>query len=236
MVTNVIRRDRLDIYFEGQRLDSGLLPAGMSSGTLLDADPISVLLVPHIDRIYVEMGRRVADRGEDPHRWINPELHGWWVGRGFHIAVDVATGALSDFEGFVRRFHESYNPLNNGNHPVIHPQPAGIAVTDSLGRFVGWHAIAIIRVALDQTGEMRIYFFNPNNDSGQDWGHGVVVSTHGHGERFGEGSLPIDQFASRLYLFHDDALDPPGGLPVDPDALSRAGALARASWAADRSG
>ncbi|MGY6634802.1 MAG: hypothetical protein ACXIU8_13830 [Alkalilacustris sp.] len=236
LVTNVVRRDRVEMHFEGQPLDSGALPAGMASGTPLDADPVSVLLVPHIDRLYVEMGRRVADRGEDPHRWINPELHGWWVGRGFHIAVDVATGALSDHAGFVARFYRSYNPLHNGNEPVIHPQPAGIAVTDSLGRFVGWHAIAITRVALDQSGEMRVYFFNPNNDSGQDWGHGVVVATRGHGERFGEGSLPIEAFVSRLYLFHDDPLEPPDARPVDPDTLARVGALARASWAANRAG
>ena len=236
LVANVIRRDRVEIHFEGQPLDSGVLPAGMVTGTPLDADAVSVLLVPHIDRIYVEMGRRVVGRGEDPHRWINPELHGWWVGRGFHIAVDVATGALSDHAGFVRRFYESYNPLHNGNQPVIHPQPAGIAVTDSLGRFVGWHAIAITRVALDQAGEMRVYFFNPNNDSGQDWGHGVVVATRGNGERFGEGSLPIEAFVSRLYLFHDDALDPPDGRVVDGDVLERVGALARQSWAADRTG
>ena len=67
--------------------------------------------------------------------------------------------------------------------PVIHPQPAGIAVTDSNGMYLGWHAITIVRVGLDQSGEMRVYFFNPNNDSGQDLGLGIVVSTHGSGER-----------------------------------------------------
>ncbi|WP_429886580.1 hypothetical protein, partial [Geoalkalibacter halelectricus] len=179
LLANVLRHDRVVIHFEGKPLDSGQLPMGLVSGTPLDADPVSVLLVPQIDRIYAEMGRRVAERGEDPHRWINPELHGWWVGRDFHIAVDVATGKLHDHAGFLRRFHASYHPLHNGNQIVIHPQPAGIAVTDSLGRFVGWHAIAITRVALDPSGEMRVYFFNPNNDSGQNWGCSVILSTSG---------------------------------------------------------
>ena len=104
------------------------------------------------------MGRRCAGRGEDPHRWVNPELHGWWVGRDYRIAVDVATGQLMDHEGFVRRFYGVYHPFYNGNQPVIHPQPAGLAVTDSAGRFIGWHAIAIYRVAIDQDRVMRVYF------------------------------------------------------------------------------
>ncbi len=234
LLTNVLRHDRLVLHFEGQPLDSALLPAGLVSGTPLDADPVSVLLVPQIDRLYAEMGRRVAARGEDPHRWINPELHGWWVGREFHIAVDIATGKLADHAGFLRRFHAGYHPLHNGNQIVIHPQPAGIAVTDSLGRFVGWHAIAITRVALDRAGEMRVYFFNPNNDSGQDWGCGVVVSTAGKGERFGEGSLPFGQFASRLYLFHDDGLGIGQSVPVPDDVIAEIEAMARDSWAATR--
>jgi hypothetical protein len=234
LIAQVSRNDRIVIHFEGQPLDSALLPFGLASPMLLDADPVSVLLVPHLDRIYAEMGRRVADRGEDPHRWINPELHGWWVGREFHIAVDVATGKLKDYERFLRDFHAAYHPIYNGNQPVIHPQPAGIAVTDSAGGFVGWHAISIIRVALDQSGEMRVYFFNPNNDSGQDWGQGIVVSTHGNGERFGEGSLPFGQFASRLYIFHDDGLFDEQMLPVPDAEIDAIVRLGRESWALER--
>jgi len=236
LVAQVTRGDSLRLHFEGRALDTAQLPLGLAMHTPLDADPVSVLLVPHLDRAYAEMGRLCAGRGEDPHRWINPELHGWWVGREFHIAVDVATGALHDHAGFLHAFHVAYHPYHNGNQPVIHPQPAGIAVTDSGGSFVGWHAISIIRVALDQGGEMRVYFFNPNNDSGQDWGQGVVVSTQGHGERFGEGSLPFDQFASRLYLFHDDGLEPLAARPVPPDEIAAITAMARQSWAADRGG
>ena len=226
--------DRVIMYFEGKPLDSALLPAGLALHTPLDADPVSIVLVPHLDRIYAEMGRLVAGRAEDPHRWINPELHGWWVGREFHIAVDIATGKLSEYDKFIRDFHTAYHPLHNGNEPVIHPQPAGIAVTDSQGAFVGWHAISIIRVALDQSGVMRVYFFNPNNDSGQDWGDGIVVSTQGNGEHLGEASLPFSQFTSRLYIFHDDGLKTVSESPVDEDEIGIIRDLALQSWARNR--
>ncbi len=234
LLAQVTANDHVVMYFEGDTLDSGALPAGLALHAPLDADPVSVLLVPHLDRIYAEMGRRVAGRPEDPHRWINPELHGWWVGREFHIAVDIATGKLRDHDRFIRDFHLAYHPIHNGNEPVVHPQPAGIAVTDSQGVFVGWHAITIVRVALDQTGVMRVYFFNPNNDSGQDWGHGIVVSTHGNGERLGEASLPFDQFASRLYIFHDDGLSTPLAVPVEDTTVAAIREMAEASWARDR--
>ena len=234
LLAQVTANDRIIMYFEGDALDSATLPTGLAQNTPLDADPVSVLLVPHLDRIYAEMGRRVAGRPDDPHRWINPELHGWWVGREFHIAVDVATGKLRAYERFIRDFHLAYHPLHNGNEPVIHPQPAGIAVTDSNGVFLGWHAITIVRVGLDQSGEMRVYFFNPNNDSGQDWGLGIVVSTHGNGERLGEGSLPFAQFASRLYIFHDDGLSTPLTVPVDDAEIKAIRDMAVQSWARDR--
>ncbi|MGB8623516.1 MAG: hypothetical protein WCD16_11910, partial [Paracoccaceae bacterium] len=217
--------DALLMHFEGQPINSADLPFGLAAGAPIDADPVSVLLVPHLDSIYAEMGRLSAPRGGDPHRWINPEFHGWWVARDCLVAVDVATGQLDNFEGFVTRFCESYHPHYNGDRPVIHPQPAGIAVTDASARFVGWHAIAILRAAEDQTGAMRVYFYNPNNDSGQDWGAGVIVSTAGNGERHGEASLPFEQFASRLYLFHDDPVNSmrgSGGVPDDLIARVRA--------------
>ncbi|MGY6501927.1 MAG: hypothetical protein ACXIVQ_13680 [Acidimicrobiales bacterium] len=234
IVTRAARDDEINMFFEGQRLSSADLADGTISSALTDVDPVSMVLVPHLDRIYIEMGRRCAAREGDPHTWINRELHGWWVGRETAIAVDVATGDLVDFDAFVRRFFALYHPLYNHSRPVVHPQPAGIAVTDSLGRFIGWHAISILRVGLDPTGTTRVYFFNPNNDSGQDWGHEVVVSTEGHGERFGESSLPIDQFTSRLYLYHYDPCDvaPLDAVPVE--AISSVEPMARASWAADR--
>ncbi|MEV0704820.1 hypothetical protein AB0I53_43835 [Saccharopolyspora sp. NPDC050389] len=117
---------------------------------------------------------------------------------------------------------------------MIHPQPAGVAVTDSAARYVGWHAITILRVAPDPQDVMRVYFFNPNNDSGQDWGDGVVVSTAGNGERFGEASLPFDQFASRLYIFHADPLERGEPERVPAEDVARIIGYIERSWGADR--
>jgi hypothetical protein len=81
---------------------------------------------------------------------------------------------------------------------------------------------------------MRVYFFNPNNDGGQNWGNGVQVSTHGHGERNGESSLPFVDFASRLYIFHADPLQRVGVARVPEAELDAAMVMARDSWAAGR--
>ncbi|HDZ09841.1 hypothetical protein [Pseudohongiella sp.] len=234
MVVWAARDDEIVMHFEGQPISSRDSQAGLASGLVLDLDPVSLLVVPHLDRIYAEMGRRCIGRDEDPHRWINPEFHGWWTGRGFRIAVDIATGHLAQLDDFLRYFYASYHPYFNDNQPVIHPQPAGIAVTDTAGRFIGWHAITIQRVGLDPDQMMRVYFYNPNNDSGQDWGHGVVVSTAGNGERFGEASLPFEQFASRLYIFHYDPLEPGNPQTVEQSLLDDITAMVHQSWAAAR--
>ncbi|WP_280298680.1 hypothetical protein [Nocardia neocaledoniensis] len=228
------RDDEIVMHFEGQPISSRAGGDGLAAVVQHDLDPVSLLVVPHLDRIYAEMGRRCLGRDGDPHRWINPEFHGWWSGRGFRINVDVATGQLVELEEFQRHFYASYHPYYNGNQPVIHPQPAGIAVTDSAARFVGWHAITVLRVALDPQQQMRVYFYNPNNDSGQDWGDGVVVGTAGHGERFGEASLPFEQFASRLYIFHFDPLEPGELAAVDRAELDRVTGYVHRSWGADR--
>lgn len=234
MVVWAARDDEIVMHFEGQRISSQESGAGVAEKLPIDLDPVSLVVVPHLDRIYAEMGRRCSDRPGDPHRWVNPEFHGWWAARGFHINVDVGTGNLTDLDAFLRQFHAGYHPGYNGGQPLIHPQPAGIAVTDSAARYVGWHAIAILRVAPDPNDVMRVYFYNPNNDSGQDWGDGVVVSTAGNGERFGEASLPFDQFASRLYIFHGDPLEhgEPERVPAE-DIATIVGYIER-SWGADR--
>jgi hypothetical protein len=234
LVAQAAAFDDVVMSFEGQRISGAAARAAQPPLFLMDVDPVSVVLVPLLNGIYEEMGRLCLGRGEDPHRWINRELHGWWVGDEFNIAVSVADGALVDHRAFLHRFWAAYHPLYNGNQPVIHPQPAGIAVTDSAARFIGWHAITLLRVALDQTREMRVYFFNPNNDSGQNWGNGVQVSTHGHGERNGESSLPFVDFASRLYIFHSDPLQRVGVADVPDAELDAAMTMARESWAAGR--
>lgn len=234
MVAWAARDNEIVMHFEGKPVSSVQSAGGVASGVSFDLDPVSLVVVPHLDRIYTEMGRLCADREGDPHRWVNPEFHGWSAGRGFAINVDVGTGKLDNPEGFIRHFYASYHPYYNGNQPLIHPQPAGIAVTDSAARFIGWHAITILRVALDPQGEMRVYFFNPNNDSGQNWGDGVQVSTAGHGERFGESSLPFEQFSSRLYIFHFDPLERGEPADVSQDELNRVLEGIYRSWGVDR--
>ncbi|MEX0604788.1 MAG: hypothetical protein WD623_05775 [Marinobacter sp.] len=234
MVVWAARDDEIIIHFEGQPISSRESLSGVAANLPIDLDPVSLLVVPHLDRIYAEMGRRCIGREGDPHRWVNPEFHGWWSGRGFRINVDVATGQLDGLEDFLRHFYASYHPYYNGNQPLIHPQPAGIAVTDSAARFIGWHAITVLRVSLDPQEVMRVYFFNPNNDSGQNWGDDVVVSTSGYGERFGEASLPFEQFASRLYIFHFDPLERGELAIVTEDELQRVIGHVYRSWGADR--
>ncbi len=222
--------------FEGQEVSSRDLEPGLVKGTPVDVDPVSLVLIPHLDRLYGEMWRRCENRDEDAHRWINPEFYGWWVSHGFRAVTDVKTGEVHDYEGFIQHFYASYHPFYNGNIPVIHAQPAGIAVTDSAARFVGRHAINILRVALSPKNEMRVYFFNPNNDSGQNWGQGITCSTHGNGEFRGEASLPIAEFTSRLYAFHFDPLEL-GDLSAIPDEeVARVMDLGYTSWAAPTDG
>ncbi len=234
LLTWAARDCEVIMYFEGQQLSSASMVDGSMERLHLDLDPVSLILVPHLDRVYIHMGQLVEGRDEDPHFWINPEFHGRWVGHGFAIAVSIEDGRLCDYHDFIRGFHASYHPFYNGNKPVMYPQPAGIAATDSLGRFIGWHAITLQRVALDQNNEMRVYFYNPNNDSGQDWGNGVLVATSGTGESQGEASLPFAEFVSRLYLFHYDPLEQQDPAQV-PDALcEEIEQMALASWAVDR--
>lgn len=228
------RDDGVLMEFHGHQLSSAFLKEGAAGTIGIDLDPVSVVLVPHLDRVYAEMTRLATRAGEDPHIYVNPEFHGWRVGRGFSIAVDVDTGKLKGYEDFIRRFFACYHPSYNGNVPIIHPQPVGVAVTDSMARFVGWHAVTLLRVAIDKSGQPRVYFYNPNNDSGQNWGNGVTVSTHGRGEFYGESSLPVNEFASRLYLFHYDPLEVWDESAIPNDVVEAVTKLGRESWAKTR--
>jgi len=227
------RDNRIVMHFEGQALTTETLAPAMIQQLHTELDPVSLLLVPHLDKIYGEMSRLVVGRGEDGHKWINPELHGWWIERGFATTIDFATGAVTGFDDFVRLFYATYHLDYRGPAILNYPQPAGIAVTNLFGQRLGWHAITIQRVARDSDGEVRVYFFNPNNDSGQDWGCGVKPSTDGHGEWFGEASLPFEQFAARLYLFHYNPYEHGDPRQVPPEPIDTIRQAVQSSWAAD---
>jgi hypothetical protein len=221
------------MHFEGQPISSNPVTTEIAA-LPMDLDPVSMILVPHLDFVYGEMGKLCLGREGDPHKWINPEFHGWRVGRGFRINVDVTSGQLIDLDDFYRDFYTYYHPYYNGKQPLIHPQPAGLAITDSAARFIGWHAITIQRVALDPAGKMRVYFYNPNNDSGQDWGDGMVVSTADNGELFGESSLEFEEFASRIYIFHYDTLERGEASGVSLENIDTIKDYIYKSWGKDR--
>ncbi|WP_417566622.1 hypothetical protein [Marinobacter sp.] len=124
LVAWAARDDDVIMRFEGQTITSQYLEAGLAKTPPIDVDPVSLILTPHLDRIYGEMGRLCGIRDDDLHRWINPEMYGWWVGHGFLSVISRETGKIHDYEEFIRHFYASYHPYYNGNIPVIHPQPA----------------------------------------------------------------------------------------------------------------
>ncbi|WP_353250860.1 hypothetical protein [Salinisphaera sp. T31B1] len=235
LIAFAARENELLMHFEGKTIRSSELSFGLATDLHTELDPVSLLLTPHLDRIYMEMSRLTIGRVGDGHRWVNPELHGWWVHRGFAELIDTATGAITECDAFLRTFYVSYHPLYNGGRDLVYAQPCGIATTNYNGELVGWHAIAIQRVAYDPAGEWRVYFFNPNRDKGQNWGQDIVTSTHDHGELEGESSLPFEQFLARVYVYHYKRRETGDTDTVPDDAIARVRELVADSWAAGMS-
>ncbi len=232
LIASGARDNALTMHFEGKAIHSAQLPAGLASELHTELDPVSLVLTPHLDAIYMEMSRRTLGRAGDGHRWVNPEFHGWWVHRGF---ADLMAEDGVSCEAFIRLFYAAYHPAYNGGRHLVYAQPCGVAVTNHLGEFVGWHAVAIQRVERDPDGCWRVYFFNPNRDKGQNWGQGVVTSTHDHGEFEGESSLPFEQFASRLYVFHYKTIELGDAADVPAAAVADIIEAIAGSWAAGQS-
>lgn len=231
MVINVARSHRLEMRFEGATLDSSLLPQGLQTEVDYTLDAVSTVLVPHLDRIYNEMMRRAAFRDDDPHKWVNPALYGQWIPTGFRSTFDPITHAIHDFGGFVRTFYASHHPTFNGGHDLAYSSPVGLFITSARGDLLGFHAVSLLRVAPHGNEDgMRAYFLNPNAEGRQDWGHGVVPTVYGHGERPGESSLPFEQFVSRLYAFHYNPHTMGELTAVDADEVARVTRAARDSW------
>ncbi len=231
LVVAAAREGHIEVPFEGAVLRSDQVLSSTHRRVDFELDPVSLVLVPHLDLIYEEMMRRVALRDEDGHKWVNPALYGRWVSSGFASAfADVAQTTVSDFEDFVRRFFATHHPAFNDGHPLMYPNPVGLCVTNSHGDHLGPHAVSLLRVADDPHGVLRAYFFNPNNEGRQNWGQGVKVTVHGNGEEEGESSLPFVQFASRLYAFHFNPYEEGDGYAVPGAVVREIRDAASQSW------
>jgi len=196
----------LEMRFEGAMIHSKDLPEGLLQEVDYSVDAVSVVLVPHLDRIYNEMMRRATARGDDPHRWVNPGLYGHWIPTGFRSFYDATLDQVADYEGFVRLFYATHHPRWNGGHDLLYPNPVGILITTAAGVLLGFHAVSLLRVA-EHEGSVRAYFLNPNDEGRQDWGQDITPTVSGNGERAGESSLPFEQFVSRLYAYHYNPRD-----------------------------
>lgn len=222
------------MHFEGAPVRSSELTFGLAEELHTELDPVSLVLTPHLDKIYMEMSRRTIGRGEDGHRWVNPEFHGWWVYRDFASLIDVRTEAVVDIEQFIRCFHAAYHPEYNGGRDLVYAQPCGVVSTDTNAEFVGWHAVSIERIARDPGGDWRVYFFNPNRDKQQNWGQGIMTSICDNGEAEGEASLPFEKFLMRLYVFHYKSIELGDVMAVPDDAIQRVREAVAEGWAAGK--
>ena len=231
MITTVATANNLIMRFENHDLESMKLGKGLVEKLDHNLDAVSVILVPHIDKIYNEMMRRASARGEDPHKWVNPALYGHWIHTGFASAYSYLMDAIQDYDGFVRLFLAAFHPDFNGGREMVYPNPIGIFVTSSKGDMLGFHAISLLRIKKLDNGEVRAYFLNPNNEGRQNWGQGIKPSVYGHDERHGESSLPVVQFLARIYAFHFNRLNAMAYVNnVSQDIVDQISQLAQESW------
>jgi len=230
LIISAARDGIVESPFEGHTIKSDH-GAAQNRGLDLNLDPVSIVLVPHLDRIYEEMMKLVALRGEDGHKWVNPAFYGRWVPTGFaSVFADASMTTITDFPDFVRRFFATHHPAFNDGHILMYPNPVGICVTNGHGDYLGPHAVSIQRVAEGPNTGLRVYFFNPNNEGRQDWGFDVRPTVKGNGEFEGESSLPFDHFASRLYAFHYNPYEEGDAYAVPDEQVQAIEAASRESW------
>ena len=231
MVQTAASYNDLTFRFEGKEIKSSEVGQGLVQQLDHNLDAVSVTLVPMLDKIYNEMMLRASGRGEDPHKWVNPALYGQWIQIGFASAYDYLFNAIVDFEGFIKVFYAMCHPTYNGGHRLIYPNPVGIFITSAKGDMLGFHAVSLLRVDLDPQGVYRAYFLNPNNEGRQDWGQNIKPSVYGHGEIFGESSLPLHEFAARVYAFHYNNLEAADKMDNVPNKeIKKIYKLAKESW------
>lgn len=233
IIPRAARDGDLDFTFEGAQIHSKDLKGGLAPDLDKELDPVSLVLVPHLDKIYSEMMTRVALRGEDGHRWVNPAFYGNWVQKGFSSVFDPITGYVLDYNGFLKLFYATHHPDYNDDYELIYPNPVGIFITNVHGKLLGLHAVSITRITKDPHGMYRIYFYNPNNDGSQNWGQNIEPSVNGNGEQEGESSLPFEEFTSRLYAFHYNPYEQGDAYAVENTIVHSIRTLAQESWGRD---
>ncbi|WP_121613593.1 hypothetical protein [Mesobacillus foraminis] len=232
-IARAARDNDIDMTFEGETIHSSSVEGGVADEIHQELDSVSVVLVPHLDKIYNEMMKKTLLRGEDGHKWVNPEFYGEWIPKGFSNVIDPLTLGVKNYGSFVRLFYATHHPDFNEGYELIYPNPVGIFITNVHGKLLGLHAVSIQRIEKDQAGEYRIYFYNPNNDSGQNWGQGIEPSVQGNGEAEGESSLPFQEFVSRMYAFHYNPYEQGELFLVDDSLVEEAEQLAKDSWGKD---
>lgn len=229
-ITLAVRENDIEMIFEGQPIHSSLLTGGVANEIHRDLDTVSNILVPHLDKIYNEMMKRTLLRGEDGHKWVNPEFYGEWIPKGFINVIDPFTLGVTNYSAFVKLFYTTHHPDYNEGCEFIYPNPVGIFTTNVHGELLGLHALSIQRIKKDVNGDCRIYFYNPNNDGGQNWGQGIWPSVSGFGELEGESSLPFHEFLSRMYAFHYDPYKQGDIYMVEESLVDTVEAMAKDSW------
>ncbi|MGG0656053.1 hypothetical protein [Rummeliibacillus pycnus] len=229
-ITRAARDNDIEMAFEGETIHSSLLDIGVASEIQEDLDLVSILLVPHLDKIYNEMMKRTLLRGEDGHKWINPEFYGEWISRGFINVIDQFSLKVTNYSAFVKLFYATHHPDFNEGNELIYPNPVGILITNVHAELLGLHAVSIQRIQKDQHGDYRIYFYNPNNDSTQNWGQGIKASVSGFGENAGESSLPFHEFVSRMYAYHYNPYEQGDTYMVEDNLVEKVKVLAKNSW------
>lgn len=229
MIESAAKSNSLWMRFEGNVIKSEVLLPGLLKELDYNLDAVSVVLVPHLDKIYNEMMKRAANRADDPHKWVNPAMYGHWIPTGFISAYDYLTNSIKDYEKFVRLFYITHHPDYNGGHDLAYPNPVGIFLTSSTGKLIGFHAVSILRVRKIK-GNTRVFILNPNNEGRQRWQDDIRPTVAGNGERPGESSLPFYQFASRLYAFHFNQADLDDLSRVDDIEIQKVIDMSKGSW------
>jgi hypothetical protein len=203
LIADAAISNKLKFRYEGQLIQS----LGLENRTEpfdFNLDPISILLVPHLDSIYGQMMQQAMLKhiGKDPHVSVNPAFYGHWIQTSFVSCYSSLSNSIVDYDRFVKLFYASFHPDYNGGHHLVYPVPIGIFITDAKARMLGFHAISLLRVDRTVNGELRAYFYNPNNEGRQNWGQNIKPTVSQNGEVPGESSLPFHEFVSRVYAFH----------------------------------